>query len=64
MPKAHCASYNLAFKSKIVAEVEATINNSEIAVYEGINPIVCHAVLHVCLATRRIKCLSLVFFCK
>ena len=31
MPKAHCSSYNLAFKLKNVAEAEAVKNNSEIA---------------------------------
>ena len=30
MPKAHCTSYNVAFKLKIVAEADAVENNSEI----------------------------------
>lgn len=39
MPKAHRASYNnyLAFKSRLIAEAEAVVNNSEMAVDEAIN---------------------------
>ena len=37
MPKARRTSYNLAFKLKIVAEVEAVENNSEIAREYGIS---------------------------
>ena len=37
MPKAHCTSYNVAFKLKIVAEAEAVENNSEIATEYGIS---------------------------
>ena len=53
MPKAHCASYNLTFKLKIVVGAEAVVNNPEIALEEAINLICfCHVVLQVCLATR------------
>ena len=37
MPKARCSSYNLAFKSKIMAEGEAIENNSDIARKYGIS---------------------------
>ena len=67
MSKAHHASYNLAFKLKIiVTEAEAIDDNSEIAIDEAINPIIyfCHVVLQVCLATRGNKCFLLVCFYK
>ena len=57
MPKAHHASYNLAFKLKIVAEAEAVEDNSKITIDEAINPIYfCHVVLQVCLAMRGNEC--------
>ena len=49
MPKAHCASCDLAFKLKM--EAEALVDNLEIAVDKEINLIYfCHIVLPVCLA--------------
>ena len=54
MPKVHHAFYNkLALKLKLTAKEEATVNNSEVAVDEAINPVYfCHIVLQVCLATH------------
>ena len=37
MPKARHSSYNMAFKLKVVAEVEAVENNSEIAQEYGLS---------------------------
>ena len=62
MPKAHHASYNLAFKLKLVAEAEAIEDNSEIAIDEATNPIYfCH-VLQVCLAMSGNESFLLVCF--
>ena len=40
MPKAYHASYNLPFKSKLLAEAEAIVHSSEIAVDNAINTII------------------------
>ena len=37
MPKAHHSSYSVAFKIKVIAEVEAVENNSEIAREYGLS---------------------------
>ena len=46
MPKARRSSYNLAFKLKIVAEVEAIEHNSEIARKYGISESMVHCWLN------------------
>ena len=67
MPKVHHAFYNkLALKLKLIAKEEATVNNSEVAVDEAINPVYfCHIVLQVCLAThgkKKVMPLIVLFF--
>ena len=42
MPKVRRTSYNMAFKLKVVAEVEAVENNSEIAPDYGISESMVH----------------------
>lgn len=37
MPKAHCSSYSMAFKIKVIAEAEAVENNMEIAREYGLS---------------------------
>ena len=45
MPKAHRASYNLPFKSTLLAEAEAIVHSSVIAVDNAINTIIVYLVL-------------------
>lgn len=42
MPKAHCSSYNKAFKLKVVAEAEAVETNSDITCEYELNEAMVH----------------------